>query len=305
MATSKTKARMNAYDEDKSIGLTIHRIVCYVVLSIFAFLAIFFFYLLLINATRSHNEIQTSLSLLPGSNFLINLVGDGSGNSKFVGVLNDPNLKILQGLLNSLIVSGLSALLSVYFSGMTAYGVHVYNFPGKKAFFNAILLIMTIPTQVSALGFYNLMNDWSLTNNFIPLIIPAIAAPTVFFFMKQYMESSLPIDIVEAARIDGSNEFRTFNEIILPILKPAFAVQAIFSFTASWNNYFMPALILDKPEMKTMPLWIAFVRGRELATLNFGEVYMVLALAIIPVMIVYFCFSKFIVAGVTLGSVKG
>ena len=188
---------------------------------------------------------------------------------------------------------------------MTAYGVHVYNFPGKKAFFNALLLIMTIPTQVSALGFYGLMNDWHLTNSFIPLIVPAVAAPTVFFFMKQYMESSLPLEIVEAARIDGSNEFRTFNEIILPILKPAFAVQAIFSFTSSWNNYFLPALIIDKAELKTMPLWIAFVRGREFATLDYGEVYMVLALAILPVMIVYFCFSKFIVAGVTLGSVKG
>ncbi len=295
MATSKTKARMNAYDEDKSIGLTIHRIVCYVVLTIFAFLAVFFFYLLLINATRTHNEIQTSLSFLPGSQLIRN----------FTNVINDKNMMVLQGLLNSLIVSGLSALLSVYFSGMTAYGVHVYNFPGKKAFFNTILLIMTIPTQVSALGFFNLMSDWKLTNNFIPLIVPAVAAPTVFFFMKQYMESSLPLEIVEAARIDGSNEFRTFNEIILPILKPAFAVQAIFSFTSSWNNYFMPALILDKPELKTMPLWVAFVRGREFATLNFGEVYMVLAIAIIPVMVVYFCFSKFIVAGVTLGSVKG
>lgn len=295
MATSKSKARMNAYDEDKSISLTVHRIVCYVVLTFFAFLALFFFYLLLINATRSHNEIQMELSFLPGSRLVKN----------FLGVINDPNLKVLQGLLNSLIVAGSSALLSVYFSAMTAYGVHVYNFPGQKAFFNALLLIMTIPTQVSALGFFNLMTDLKLTNNFIPLIIPAIAAPTVFFFMKQYMESSLPLEIVEAARIDGSNEFRTFNEIILPILKPALAVQAIFSFTATWNNYFIPALIIDKPELKTMPLWIAFVRGREFATLDFGEVYMVLALAILPVMIVYFCFSKFIVAGVTLGSVKG
>lgn len=295
MATSKSKARMNAYDEEKSISLTIHRIVCYVVLSIFAFLALFFFYLLLINATRSHNEIQMELSFLPGSRLVKN----------FLGVINDPNLKVLQGLLNSLIVAGSSALLSVYFSAMTAYGVHVYKFPGQKVFFNALLLIMTIPTQVSALGFFNLMTDLKLTNNFIPLIIPAIAAPTVFFFMKQYMESSLPLEIVEAARIDGSNEFRTFNEIILPILKPALAVQAIFSFTATWNNYFIPALIIDKPELKTMPLWIAFVRGREFATLDFGEVYMVLALAILPVMIVYFCFSKFIVAGVTLGSVKG
>lgn len=292
---SKTKARMNAYDEEKSISLTVHRIVCYVVLTFFSLLAIFFFYLLLINATRSHTEIQMELSFLPGTRLVKN----------FVGVMEDPNLKVVQGLLNSLIVAGSSALLSVYFSGMTAYGVHVYNFPGKKAFFNALLLIMTIPTQVSALGFFNLMTDLKLTNNFIPLIVPAVAAPTVFFFMKQYMESSLPLEIVEAARIDGSNEFRTFNEIILPILKPALAVQAIFSFTSSWNNYFIPALIIDKAELKTMPLWIAFVRGREFATLDFGEVYMVLALAILPVMIVYFCFSKFIVAGVTLGSVKG
>ncbi len=292
---SKTKARMNAYDEEKSISLTVHRIVCYVVLTFFSLLAIFFFYLLLINATRSHTEIQMELSFLPGTRLVKN----------FVGVMEDPNLKVIQGLLNSLIVAGSSALLSVYFSGMTAYGVHVYNFPGKKAFFNALLLIMTIPTQVSALGFFNLMTDLKLTNNFIPLIVPAVAAPTVFFFMKQYMESSLPLEIVEAARIDGSNEFRTFNEIILPILKPALAVQAIFSFTSSWNNYFIPALIIDKAELKTMPLWIAFVRGREFATLDFGEVYMVLALAILPVMIVYFCFSKFIVAGVTLGSVKG
>ncbi len=287
--------KMNAYDEEKSISLTIHRIVCYVVLAFFAFLAIFFFYLLLINATRTHQEIQTGLSFLPGSRLITN----------FKGVLEDPNLKVANGLLNSLIVAGTSAVLSVYFSGMTAYGVHVYNFPGKKTFFNALLLIMTIPTQVSALGFFNMMNDLGLTNSFIPLIIPAVAAPTVFFFMKQYMESSLPLEIVEAARIDGSNEFRTFNEIILPILKPALAVQAIFSFTATWNNYFVPALILDKSELKTMPLWIAFVRGREMATLDFGEVYMVLAIAILPVMIVYFCFSKFIVAGVTLGSVKG
>lgn len=288
-------SKMNPYDEEKSMSLTIHRIVCYVVLSIFALLAIFFVYLLFINATRSHNDIQTSLSFLPG----------GALVNNFQKVMNDPNMTILRGLLNSLIIAGLSALFSIYFSGMTAYGIHVYNFKGKNALFTFILIIMTIPTQISALGFYDQMTSWGLLNNYIPLVVPSIAAPSVFFFMKQYMDGSLPLEIVEAARMDGSNEFRTFNQIILPILKPAFAVQAIFAFTASWNNYFLPALILDKKEMKTMPLWISFVRGREMATLNLGEVYMVLALAILPVMIVYFCFSKFIVAGVTLGAVKG
>lgn len=277
------------------MSLTIHRIVCYVVLSIFAILAVLFFYLLLINATRSHNDIQVSVSFLPGGSLVQN----------FTKVLNDENVLVIQGLLNSLIISGLSALFSVYFSGMTAYGIHVYNFKGKKALFTFILIIMTIPTQISALGFYNQMSSWGLLDNYIPLIVPAIAAPSVFFFMKQYMDGSLPLEIVEAARMDGSNEFRTYNQIICPILKPAFAVQAIFSFTSSWNNYFLPALILNDKYMKTMPLWIAYVRGREMAHNDFGEIYMILALAILPVMIVYFCFSKFIVAGVTLGSVKG
>lgn len=287
--------KMNPYDEEKSMSLTIHRIVCYVVLSIFALLSILFVYMLFVNATRSHGDIQTSVSFLPG----------GSLVNNFTKVLEDQNVLVVRGLLNSLIISGLSAAFSVYFSGMTAYGIHVYNFVGKKALFTFILIIMTIPTQISALGFYNQMNSWGLLNNYIPLIIPSIAAPSVFFFMKQYMDGSLPLEIVEAARMDGANEFRTYNQIILPILMPAFAVQAIFAFTASWNNYFLPALILDKAEMKTMPLWIAFVRGREMAHNDFGEIYMILALAILPVMIVYFCFSKFIVAGVTLGAVKG
>lgn len=296
MASSKTRARMNAYDEDKSMALTVHRVVCYVVLTIFAILAVFFFYVMIINATRGSKDIQTSFSLLPGSQLVINFKNaiDTSGN-----------VYLLQGLLNSFIVAGLSAVLSVYFSAFTAYGIHVYNFPGKKFIFNFILLIMMIPTQIYAVGFFRQMQSWGLVDTFVPLIVPSIAAPSVFFFMKQYMDSSLPLEIVEAARIDGSNEFRTFNEIIMPILKPAIAVQAIFSFTSSWNNYFMPALILSEEKMRTMPIWISQLNQIVNGEIDLGKIYMSLAIAIVPVMIIYFCFSKFIVAGVTLGSVKG
>ena len=112
---------------------------------------------------------------------------------------------------------------------MTAYAIHVYNFKLKNVMFTFILMIMMIPTQVTALGFYRLMMDWNLMDSFIPLIIPAIAAPVVFFYMKQYMDSSLPLEIVEASRIDGAGEFKTFNMMILPIMKPAIAVQAIFA----------------------------------------------------------------------------
>lgn len=281
---------------ERKFWLNFRRVIAYVVLTFMCLLCLFFFYIMIINCTRSHTEIQSSgFAFLPGLSF-----GDN-----FSAIFNDANIPLFKGLRNSLIVSVGTVVCSVYFSAMTAYGIHVYDFKGRKFVFNFILLIMTIPTQVTALGFVNMMTSWKLTNNFIPLIIPAIAAPTVFFFMKQYMDSSLPVDIVEAARIDGANEFRTFNSIVLPILKPAMAVQAIFTFVSSWNNYFTPSLLLSKTEYKTLPIMVYMWRCKDWASLDMGHIYMVMTVSILPVMIIYFCLSKFIVGGVTLGAVKG
>ncbi len=258
-------------------------------------LCLFFFYVMLINCTRTNNQIQQAgFVMLPGTAFIDN----------FVAVMTDGNIPLLKGLINSILVSFGTVACSVYFSAMTAYGIHVYDFKGRKFAFNFILMVMTIPAQVTVLGFFDMMVSWRLTNNFIPLIIPAIAAPTVFFFMKQYMDSSLPLDIVEAARIDGANEFRTFNSIILPIMKPAMAVQAIFTFVSSWNNYFTPNLLLSR-DMRTLPIMVYAHRCKDYASMDMGQIYMVITVSILPVMIVYFCLSKFIVGGVTLGAVKG
>ena len=130
-------------------------------------------------------------------------------------------------------------------------------------------------------------------------------APAVFFFMKQYLDSSLPMEIVEAARIDGAGEFYIFNKIVLPIMKPALAVQAIFAFVSSWNNYFIPALVLDTADKKTLPILIAQLRSADFLKFDMGKVYMMVAIAILPVIIVYLLLSKFIVRGVALGGVKG
>ncbi len=289
----------NKYDvvhNERKFWLNFRRTVAYIVLTLMCILCLFFFYIMLINCTRSHLEIQKSgFAILPSDQFLDNLKA----------ILNDPNIPMWRGLVNSLIVSVGCVFCSVYFSAMTAYGCHVYDFKGRKLAFNFILLIMTIPTQVTALGFVDMMRSWKLTDNLIPLIVPAIAAPTVFFFMKQYMDSSLPLDIVEAARIDGANEFRTFNSIILPILKPAMAVQAIFTFVSSWNNYFTPNLLITKSNMKTLPIMVYMWRCKDYASISMGHIYMVITVSILPVMIIYFCLSKFIVGGVTLGAVKG
>ena len=277
------------------VMLTVSRVVVYAILIFLSALCLFSFYMLIINATRSNAQLQAGFTLLPRGNFLNNLKN----------AWNDQSINIPRGMLNSFFVAACSAILTTYFSALTAYGIHAYNFKLKKFAFLFIMAVMMIPPQVSAVGFIQLMYKLHLTNNYLPLILPSIAAPVVFFYMKQYLESVLPMEMVEAARIDGSGEFFTFNHIVLPIMKPAIAVQMIFSFVQSWNNYFIPSLLLDKAELKTVPIMIAQLRSADYSKFDMGKVYMFILLAILPVLIVYIILSKSIIRGVTSGSVKG
>ena len=289
-----TQAVRDKGAEQSRHELLTRRIMSYLVLAILCFLCLFFFYVLLINATRNHYQIQRGFSFLPGKSFTTNLKN----------VLADANIPILSGIKNSLLVAALSAVLSIYFSALTAYGVHAYDFKLKKIASAFIILIMTMPTQVSALGFVQLMGKMNLKDSLLPLFLPSIASPAVFYFMYQYMQASLPLEVIEAARIDGSSEFGTFNRIVLPMIKPALAVQAIFTFVGAWNNYFTPALILNSANKKTLPILIAQLRSADFLKFDMGQVYMMIALSILPVIIVYLFLSKFIIAGVAVGGGK-
>ena len=275
--------------------LNLKRTFCYIILIIIVCICLFSFLVLIVNATRAHESIQKGFTLIPGKSFWNNIKN----------VLSQENLPVLRSVLNSIFISTCVALIATYFSALTAYGIHAYNFRFKKAAFVFILMIMMVPPQIYTLGFLQLMRGFNLMDTYIPLIVPSIATPIVFFFMKQYMESALPVEIVEAARIDGSGEFSTFNRIVLPIIKPAMAVQAIFQFVAAWNNYFLPALIIDSVEKKTLPILIAQLRHSAFYTKDLGQVYVLIAIAIIPVVIVYLILSRFIIRGVAMGSVKG
>lgn len=275
--------------------LKLSRFVVYLILIFLSVLSLFSFYMLIVNASRSNADLQGGFRLLPSNYFLKNLKN----------AWTDASINVPRGMLNSFIIAACTAVLSTYFSALTAYGIHAYDFKLKKLAFTFIMAVMVIPNQVSAVGFYQMCVKLGWTNNYLPLILPGIAAPIVFFYMKQYMESVLPMEIVDAARVDGSGEFRTFNTIILPMLKPALAVQLIFTFVESWNNYFMPALLLDKAEMKTVPLMIAQLRSADYSKFDMGKVYMFILLAILPVVVVYIFLSKSIIKGVTAGSVKG
>ena len=282
------------YKTSDGMGIHARRTLAYVVLVLISFLCLIWFYILFINSTRAHSELTSGFTAIPSTHLIENWIN-----------LLHGTLPIWKGLINSLIVAGLTAALSTYFSTVTAYAIHVYRFPGRKFIQSFILAIMMIPTQVTALGFVNLMRKMKLIDTFVPLVIPAIAAPAVFFYMKQYLTGALPLSIVEASRIDGASEFRTFNEIVLPIVKPAIAVQAIFSFVTSWNNYFQPALILQSDNKKTLPILIAQLRAADWLKFDMGQVYVMILFSILPVIVVYLFLSKYIVEGIALGSVKG
>ena len=284
----------NNQTTSKGMGLHARRVIAYIVLGIITFFCLFWFYILFINATRSNGELQAGFTLLPSTHLVENWKNLLAGT-----------LPVWSGMFYSLHISTCTGSLCVYFSTMTAYAIHAYEFKLKKFIYPFILLIMMIPTQVTALGFVQLVSKMKLENSFIPLIVPSVAVPVTFFYMKQYMESSLPLSLIEAARIDGSGEFHTFNVIVLPLMKPAIAVQAIFTFVSSWNNYFTPALILHDDKKKTLPILIAQLRAADWLKFDMGQVYVMIAFSIFPVIVVYLILSKHIVQGVALGSVKG
>ena len=275
-------------------GQIIFRILAYTICLLLAVMSIFPFVIMGVNATRSTVEIQgATLSLIPSSHFMDN-----------IKILEGKSFNAFTGFKNSLIISLFSTLLTLYFSALTAHALLAYNWKLRKAFFTFILAVMMIPAQITGIGFFQFMYSIGMTNNFLALILPAIAAPAGVFFMRQFMIASFPMDLLEAARIDGSHEFFTFNTIVLPIMKPALATQGIFSFVTSWNALFMPMVLLTSAENYTMPLMVNLLRG-DIYKTEYGAVYLALTMTVLPLFVVYFSLSKYIIAGVALGSVKG
>lgn len=267
--------------------------IIYIVCIFLVILSIFPFWIMIMNATRSTYEIQQhAISLIP-SKYLV---------SNFQ-ILMGKSFNPLRGFMNSFIISTGATVCTVYFSSLTAYALVAYDWRLRQPFFTFIMAIMMIPAQVTGIGFYQFMYRIGLTNNFLPLIVPAIAAPAVVFFMRQYLIPTLSIDIVNSARIDGAGEFHIFNRIVLPIMKPAMATQAIFAYVLNWNNLFTPLILLTNQDKYTMPIMVSLLRG-DIYKTEYGSIYLGLTLTVLPLFIVYFLLSKYIIAGVALGGVK-
>lgn len=270
----------------------IYRILIYIVLIGLFAMCVIPIWIMLVNATRTTAEIQQGISLIPSNNLQANwnnLTGRG--------------FAITRGFFNSSFISISVTVLTVYFSMMFAYAIHVYDFPFKKYLYGFVLLLVMVPTQVGVIGFYRYMSYLKLTNSYIPLILPAIAAPGSVFFAKQYLESAIVKDLIDAARIDGCSELKIFHSIMLPIAKPGAFTMGIFAFVGSWNSFLTPFIMISKMDMYTLPMLVQTLRGDTYRT-EYGSIYLGLAISIVPILIVYGIFSKYIVRGIAMGAVK-
>ena len=276
----------------RSLKRFIRSCIVHFTLILFAILSLVFFFILLIKATKNKTELLKDFSMFPGTHALKNLRS----------VLNAGDIPLLYGILNSMIVAGGSAFVAVYSAIFAAYGLYMYHFRFRKLFFVLVMLFLVMPMQVCTLGFLRNISGMGLEDNLLALILPSLASPAVVFFLYSYMKSVLPKSYIESARMDGAGEFRIFSRIVLPLMRPAMSVQIIFSFVASWNNYFIPALVMSSRRKLTLPVMIAMMRNADFIKKDMGKTYMMICISVFPVIIVYMLLSRQILEGVMQGT---
>jgi multiple sugar transport system permease protein len=270
----------------------IKRIILYVALIALGALCLLPFWLMMVNSTRSGVEITHSFSFLPGRSL----------NDNWKVLFDYVNL--FRGLWNSFKVAVPATLLTAYFSAITAFGMAMYEWKGNNVLFRVIVVFMMIPGQLSLIGFYNLCQKLHLIDSYIPLIIPAIASPGIVFFLRQYVKATLSKSLMEAARIDGASEIHIFHRIVLPIMAPGIATMSIGVFIGNWNSYLVPLILLNTPKKMTLPVMISTLNAATDLQKNQGAIYLGVAISVVPILIAFAFFSRYIISSISAGSVK-
>ena len=292
---------MNNTNDNYTRKVMIKSIVIMAVLVLITIIVLAPIYILFVNATRDPQAITNHpLSFMPGTSFIRNI--KETINLNKIGKIS---YSAWIGYRNSFFITVSATALCIFFSALTAYGLVIYDFKLSTPAYTFILAVMMVPVQVTSVGFVQFMGKLKLTDTYWPLIVPAIAAPAIVFYMRQYMKANFPTEIVEAARIDGSGELSTFVRIAIPMLKPAVGVQAIFCFIANWNNFYTPSMILISREFKqyTMPMMVESILSNDKLS-DQGVRYCAIVLSILPIIIIYCCLSRLIVDNVAEGGVK-
>ena len=208
----------------------------------------------------------------------------------------------IRWLVNSVFMSVAAMLLTCLTSAMAGYAIAKKRFFGKTILFSLIVCAMALPKQVILIPLLREMNALGLYDTAWSVIFPVVGWPFGVFLLKQFAEG-IPTEMVEACRIDGASEWRTFTDVMFPMIKPGVGACAIFTFINSWNDYFMQLIMLTSGKNLTISLGIATMQG-ENAT-DFGLLMAGAALASVPIIIVFLIFQKYFTKGITMGAVKG
>lgn len=243
-----------------------------------------------IMATKTTEEIFTGLTLIPGTHFVEN-------------VRNVFSHSFIVSYKNSLLVSVCSTVLSTLISAMAGFALSVYRFRLRKSIYSFVLITMMIPSSISMVGYMNEMRALNLSRTLWPLILVWLANGFGVFWMCQYITNSLPPEIIESARIDGSNEMRTFFMIALPCIKPAIGTLVILIFLWSWNNYMLPMIVVNNANHYTIPLYIQTLGSEHVN--DYAARMTGLLLSIFPLLLAFIFGSKSFIRGLTAGAVKG
>jgi len=259
------------------------------ILSIISFFAVVPFYITLVMSSHTNAELYKGIVLLPGTALFTNI-----------------NLVLSRGFVrfyfNSFSVSIIATVVSVLISALAGFAIAKYKFRFRKPMFYFIIATMMIPPQLGLIAYIIQMRLLGINNTLLPVIIPWFADAFGVFWMTQYITSAIPNEVLESVRIDGGSEFQIFRSIVIPYIRPAIITLSMLIFLWSWNSYLLPLVIINKPELYTIPLGLAHL-GNEHAE-NYAAKIAGLTLGVFPVIIIYIFGSKNFISGMTAGAVK-
>lgn len=264
----------------------------YLFLGIGAIVSIYPFYWMFAASTMTEPQIfKIPPRWLPGGNFFVNLE------------LLQKTMPIWKGLFNSIFVSSITTLSTVLLGALAGYAFAKFKFKGNNFLFSIVLLTMTLPFQVTVVPLFITMTKLGWINSYKALILPFMITPFGVFLMRQQL-LGFPDELIESARIDGSNEFATFFRIVLPTMKPACASLAIVTFMQQWGSFMWPLVAVNSKEMYTVPLMLSMMVAPG-NVVKYGTVMVGSVLGIVPMILLFIFFQKYFVSGAFSGSVKG
>lgn len=278
---------------DRLRGLSVvQQVVLYVVLSLVALAMFFPFFWMIATALRPPGQ-EADLSLIPRPYLAF---------ENFGRAWTYPRAPFPQYTINSFVIAIASTVIGVVLNGLAGFAFAKYRFPGREVLFYLVLATLMVPFQITMIPIYVTIAKLGLINNYWGVILPGAASAFGIFLIRQFMQS-IPDELLDAARIDGSSELGIFVRIVVPLSGPVLAVLAIFTFLARWNDYLLPLLVMNRQAMFTLPIGITNFIGEYRA--EWSLVMAVALISIVPPVLLFLFFQRYFVSGITMTGMKG